>query len=351
MEAHQQILVPVDGSTASLRACDQAVELASGLGANLMLLQVLEPPPHLFPRVVTDELRSATLEALEERAALLRPYVNDVVATIAEGTPWREIVEVAAKLPADLVIIGTTGLRGLTRLIMGSVAERVVRAAPAPVLTVPAHAFSSREKSAPRLASAVSALALGPPAVVALSRGALPIASQLARSLSGTLDLWLVVPLAAGDRTIGAMGEDGLTMLDPGRTIGETDRIAIEERARMAMRAELESLRGVRAMAPTGDRAIVLVTDGLATASPVIVAARALRLLRPRALVLATPIANKAAFDAASEQVDHAICLERTIVAPPESWYETRSLPSDRQAHALLEPNLGPSSQPASRVP
>ena len=198
MQPFQRILVPFDGSAAGLHACDEAVELAAAADAELLLLQVIEPSPYLLSREVTDQIRAMVVGELERRAAKLRPHARSVRALVAEGRPSEKIVEKAGELGVDLVVMGTHGRSGLSRAILGSVAERVVRLSDVPVLTVPESLLVDRTDAALRLIRGLAPLGIDGPAVVALNRGALPIASQIARAMSGTIDLWLVAALTDG---------------------------------------------------------------------------------------------------------------------------------------------------------
>ena len=339
MHPIERILVPFDGSAAAIRACNEAAELAGVIGAELILLQVIEPSPYLLPREVTDQIRAMVHGDLERRATGLRPHARAVRAIVAEGRPWEKIVETAKDLGVDLVAMGTHGRSGLSRAILGSVAERVVRLSDAPVLTVPEHVFVDRADAAIRLTRALAPLGIEAPAVVALSRGALPIASEIARALSGTIDLWLVSPLARSDgKTLGAMGEDGATSLDGGdHVIDEAARRDAERSTRAAIEDELGRLRGARSMGPTGARAIVVVTDGLSGPAAAIVASRALSALGPRELLLATPIASRRALSAIEPHFGRVVCVSSPIFEDGPPPYEHDRLPSDREARSLLE--------------
>jgi len=338
MQPFKRILVPFDGSAAGIHACNEAVELAAAARAELVLLQVIEPSPHLFPREVTDSVRAMVAAEVEECASKLRSRAPSVRALVAEGRPWEKIVETARKLGADLVVMGTHGRSGLSRAILGSVAERVVRLSDAPVLTVPEHVFVDRTDSAIRLTRALAPLGVEAPAVIALSRGALPIAREIACASSGTVDLWLVAPLRDDDgRTFGAMGEDGAVSLEGEQAVDQAARRAAESVTRAAIEAELRRLRGARAMGPTGDRAIVAVAEGLSGPAAAVVAARALRALGPRALILATPIASPDTIGAVTSHFDHVVCVKRPVLEEGLQWYEHDDLPSDRDARALLE--------------
>ena len=135
------IVAAIDATANSEQVIATASALGSSLpGAELHLLHVVEAVPRdteagapTFP---------TTTEMLEKARGLLDKNVGDaatrfpgkIVGHIAAGTPWREIVQFASNVHADLVVVGTHDRKGLKRLVLGSVAEQVVRAARCAVL-------------------------------------------------------------------------------------------------------------------------------------------------------------------------------------------------------------------------
>ena len=136
------ILVPVDFSEYSRAALDYAVKVARDSGASLVILHVLDP------LLVTRRLESSQLRrlkeasrsnALEQLSGLSRSLDRSGVRTKAvlrNGPATDIIVAFALTVKGDLIIMGSQGRTGLRRLLIGSVAERVVRHAPCPVLVV-----------------------------------------------------------------------------------------------------------------------------------------------------------------------------------------------------------------------
>ncbi|MBN2508269.1 MAG: universal stress protein [Verrucomicrobia bacterium] len=136
------ILAPVDFSPPSLAALRCAAAFAGHFGAQLVLLHVLEPVTMPDMEYLPMAMRP---DRLVERAArklrvLAKPQggqpsrVGQTLVRI--GKPFREITGAARELGADLIIIATHGHTGLERVLLGSTAERVVRFAPCPVLTL-----------------------------------------------------------------------------------------------------------------------------------------------------------------------------------------------------------------------
>jgi universal stress protein A len=141
VEVHH-ILVPTDFSESSQQAIQYARELAQTFGATLVLLNVVELPPYPIEGLPPSSLGGTLLEELEQQATsdLAQVLANEaavkVVRRVVVGTPYCRIVEVAADEKLDLIVMATHGRTGFSHLFMGGVAERVVRTAPCPVLTM-----------------------------------------------------------------------------------------------------------------------------------------------------------------------------------------------------------------------
>lgn len=136
----KRILVPTDFSRHSLKALDYAIDFARSHDAELLLVSVVEPirNTRLIPDV-SELLENRRAEAAERLAALekrTQQRYRNCRAEVHFGVPYEVITEVAKKSDADLIIIATHGHTGLYHLFLGSVAERVVRIAECPVLTV-----------------------------------------------------------------------------------------------------------------------------------------------------------------------------------------------------------------------
>ncbi len=138
------ILVPIDFSEYSIKALDYAVDFGSCFGSKLFLIYVNEPP--LYPadfsmgQVVLPEVDENFLNRAEEELDTLiankirgKLQAEKIVKT---GKPFIEIIETAKEKEIDLIIIATHGHTGVEYLLFGSTAEKVVRKAPCPVLTL-----------------------------------------------------------------------------------------------------------------------------------------------------------------------------------------------------------------------
>ncbi len=148
----KSIMCPVDFSDSSDHALQYAIAFAQSYGATLRLLHVVQPPlmsvpgdPMVpeFSSEVMEDIAAASRHRLDEIAETTRNAVTDVETQIATGSPFVEIISVARDQNVDLIVIGTHGRTGLAHVMIGSVAEKVVRKAPCPVLTVkhPEHEF------------------------------------------------------------------------------------------------------------------------------------------------------------------------------------------------------------------
>jgi nucleotide-binding universal stress UspA family protein len=143
MRTPRTILVPIDFDDASIAALDYAVDMAENTDAKLYVLHTFETPIVGLPDGVigasaelTARIVGAAQKALED--AIARYDGRRVVITpiLKHGDARKVIVSLAEELEADLVCIGTHGRRGIARVLIGSVAEGVVRTSPVPVLTV-----------------------------------------------------------------------------------------------------------------------------------------------------------------------------------------------------------------------
>jgi len=135
--AFKKILVPLDGSLLAEHALGKVVELAAG-GAAVMLVRAAEA--HSL-RVDLTEMQVEVVREAEEylarvAARLEREGIKDVQTSVWYGPAASAIVEAARFRGADLIVMGTHGRTGLMHVLLGSVAERVVRLAPCSVLVV-----------------------------------------------------------------------------------------------------------------------------------------------------------------------------------------------------------------------
>lgn len=141
----RRILHPSDFSPASGAAFKKAIDMAKASRAELLIAHVINPivpiagEGYLSPKMY-DDLRASTQawasKELDKLLAKAKKSGVRVKGLLAEGPAHEEIVRIAKRKRADLVVVGTHGRSGLAKLFLGSVAGRVVAAAPCPVLTV-----------------------------------------------------------------------------------------------------------------------------------------------------------------------------------------------------------------------
>ena len=139
MFVFKHVLVATDFSEASAPALELAVSIARQGGAALTVVHACEIPvfPEAIPPVdYVTPITAAAGKRLDDLLATIRDRCPDAKRVLKVGSPWEEILEAATDAGADLVVVGTHGRRGLVHAMLGSVAERVVRLSPVPVLTV-----------------------------------------------------------------------------------------------------------------------------------------------------------------------------------------------------------------------
>jgi nucleotide-binding universal stress UspA family protein len=146
MVPFQHILVPLAFDVPSEEITTAALVLASECGAAVTFVHVYPLPESVYgvyaafsDEGLADSIRTEAERALKARVAALRHATRatlDLTAIVRAGEPWQEILAAAEEGDADLIVMGTHGHRGVARVLLGSVAEKVVRLSPIPVLTI-----------------------------------------------------------------------------------------------------------------------------------------------------------------------------------------------------------------------
>ena len=197
MRGLRRILVPTDFSDKASQASRYAVPLARQLGGKIRLLHVLEWPvvPATLGAVMTDEneIAEAARQRLDELAEATVPPGLRGKTLVRTGRAYRNITDAARGLRMDLIVISTQGRTGLKRALLGSTAERVVRHAACPVLTVRSHAEtkspSTKSRSlAPRINRILVPVDFSPRA-----KAAVRFAAGLAQTMKARIGLVHVV--------------------------------------------------------------------------------------------------------------------------------------------------------------
>ncbi len=138
------ILFPTDFSQGARAAMDHAVSLARDYNAKLVLLYVIQDisiaewyiPSSLSVTDLVEDMQKSAWKEMDKWTAEISAKVKDVEKMVVRGVPFVEIIKTAKDRSADLVVIGTHGRTGIDHMLFGSTAEKVVRKAPCPVLTV-----------------------------------------------------------------------------------------------------------------------------------------------------------------------------------------------------------------------
>lgn len=139
---YKRILLPLDGSKMAEQALPHAIAQAEHFGAELILLRVIEPFPQVRSMSVADmtavreQTEEWTREYFDRITAALQGRAIPFTTDIVEGRPNVVITQYAEANQVDLIVICSRGLSGLSRWLMGSVADRVLRGATVPVLLV-----------------------------------------------------------------------------------------------------------------------------------------------------------------------------------------------------------------------
>lgn len=180
--------------------------------------------------------------------------------------------------------------------------------------------------------------------VLALPRGGVPVAAEVARGLDAPLDVFLARKLGVPDhpeRAFGAIAAGGVRVLreDDVRAFELTDAdiaaVAAQEQVELERQDQL--YRGSRAAPDVADRTVVLVDDGLATGATMSAAVVALRALAPRAIIVAVPVGAREACDQLAHEADALVCA--LIPDPFEAvgrWYDSFETTTDDEVRALL---------------
>src|SRR6056297_2068838 len=137
---YENILIPTDGSAAATHAAEHVLSLASSIDATVHVLSVVEEASLVLDvrsTISAEESEQAATDAVETIASEADAHgVTKTIRYIEHGTPVKEILGCIESNDVDAVGMGTTGNRSTDRILLGSVAEKTVRSAPVPVMTV-----------------------------------------------------------------------------------------------------------------------------------------------------------------------------------------------------------------------
>jgi putative phosphoribosyl transferase len=204
--------------------------------------------------------------------------------------------------------------------------------------------FSDRRAAGRLLAARLREMEIEDPVVVALPRGGVPVADEVARALDAPLDIALVRKLGAPRQPelgIGALGEDGTMVLDRdtiaalGVTRSEIEAIVEREAAELERRRRL--YRGDEAAVDVGGRTVILVDDGIATGVTTTAACTLLRERGAERVIVAVPVCARAALERLGERLGEVVCLQQPWrFRGVGAWYEDFAQTSDDEVVELL---------------
>ena len=205
--------------------------------------------------------------------------------------------------------------------------------------------FHNRSDAGQRLAEQLTAFAGRPDVLIlALPRGGVPVAFEIAVALRAPLDVWVVRKLGAPtipELAIGAIASGGVQIIAPhiARELGLSHHQieAIAARERMELERREKAYRDDRPPADVAGKTVILVDDGLATGATMRAAIAALRHLNPGRVVVAVPVAARSGCEQLAHEADEMVCLwtpaDLDCVA---QWYEDFEQTTDAEVCDLL---------------
>ena len=206
--------------------------------------------------------------------------------------------------------------------------------------------FADRQHAGRQLAEQLISLATANPVVVALPRGGVPVAREVAEALGAPLEILAVRKLGAPGHPeygIGAVAEDGTCVVDTEATQvlqisnGELDAIVARETAELVRR--VRAYRGERPALDLAGRTVIVVDDGVATGVTDTAALRAVRHKHPRRVILAVPVCAPDSLERLRAEADQVACLRvPRLLRSVGEWYQDFSQVSDEEVLDALRP-------------
>lgn len=205
--------------------------------------------------------------------------------------------------------------------------------------------FVNREDAGRRLAAELSSYAAQHPIILALPRGGVPVGYEIARELHAPLDVWVVRKVGVPwhpELGAGAVAEGGFVYLNPevlehiGLSEAELTELVQSKKREVEERVQL--FRGGHPPPVLRDRTVILVDDGIATGGTVRAAIRSIRAQKPKAIVLAVPVASPEVVEALGREADRVVCLRTPVdLYAIGVWYVDFGQVSDDEVARLLD--------------
>jgi putative phosphoribosyl transferase len=223
----------------------------------------------------------------------------------------------------------------------------------------PARRFHDRREAGVALAQRLETFRGEQPVVLALPRGGVPVAFEVARALGAPLDVLVVRKLGVPfqpELGMGAIGEEGIRVLDPHivrvARVTTEDLAAVEARERAELERRVRLYRGDRPMIPLAGRTVIVIDDGIATGGTARAALQIARSRGARTVVLAVPVAPPETVRELAEVADAVVAVRTPspFFAIGE-WYERFTQTTDDEVRTLLDTAAAASNEPESRAP
>jgi putative phosphoribosyl transferase len=219
--------------------------------------------------------------------------------------------------------------------------------------------FKDRHDAGRRLAELLEPFRREQAVVVALPRGGVPVAAEVARALDAPLDVAVVRKIGApqnSEYAIGAVAEGGVHVL--GRRMGRAADLtgaeldALITRAERELEERLRHYRGTRPPVALEGRTVIVVDDGLATGRSALAAVESLRRRGAARVILAAPVASREAAGLLSESADEVVCVEIPAdLWAVGAWYVDFRATTDEEVAALLVENAQAAVSSGRRSP
>jgi nucleotide-binding universal stress UspA family protein/predicted phosphoribosyltransferase len=340
------ILVALDFDPASTRALELACSFGSRDETTMVLFHCCDVRSSAYATEVSlgevmRGLRAGAATALEALARSMRDAGYRVRTLVAEGAAHAETIRAARDSRADLILVGTHGRRGLSRVVLGSVAERVVRTSPVPVLSTHEWYFETREDAGIAIAKAAMGAGDRFDRVVATSAGAAPIAAAAANALAAVADVFVVEPLMVeGDEPMmcGVVSELG-AMIDVPTAVEHGLARPARAARRAVQRADEEShrLRGDETRASFAGQSLLVIVEAMDRPEVGLFALEALLAAGAERVAVGAPLCARRTIEELRREGVRTLCPIPTVLSPPAVIFHESAGPNDEQAAKALE--------------